>query len=98
MLYLHACACANFSGQTTTFRQLGQKLAYFSRFENQKSQVQQLSPQKPPYPRISGSEGCCPLKVLFRGENVMPAGFQALKVNFRGTCAEFRALGPLKIC
>ena len=57
-----------------------------------------FSPQKPPYPRISGSEGCCPLKVLSRGANVLPAGFQALKVNFRGTCAEFRALRPLKIC
>lgn len=88
MLYLHACACANFSGQTTTFRRLGQKLAYYSHFQNQKSQVQQLSPQKPPYPRISGSEGCSPLKVRPRGANVMPAGFQTLKVDFWGTCAE----------
>ena len=26
-----------------------------------------ISPQKPPYPRISGSEGCCPLKVPPKG-------------------------------
>ena len=57
-----------------------------------------LSPQKPPYPRILGSEGCCPLKVLSRGANVLPAGFQGLKANFRGTWAEFGALGPLNIC